>query len=88
MTANATHESCATSLRRATFCRGKINQHSGSLDAVKEHVILVSLEWPSPLNFFKDPALTEEEERLLENFSCLKARCASRTPPSRWTANF
>ena len=59
----------------ATFCRDKIEEGRN----VQDHLLLLSLEWPSPLQPNKDPYLTNEERRMLETFSCLQVQC---TKPS------
>ena len=55
----------------ATFCRDK--QRSG-VD-VQDHLLLLSLEWPTPLDPRKVATLTTEEEERLEKFSCLNVQC-------------
>lgn len=52
----------------ATFCR----QHTGQLDG---RLLLLSLEWPSTINPFKQQSLDGRELSWLKNFSCLDARC-------------
>jgi hypothetical protein len=59
----------------ATFCRDKIVEGRN----VQDHLLLLSLEWPSPLQPNKDPYLTNDERRMLETFSCLQVQC---TKPS------
>ena len=63
----------------ATFCRDKIR----SKVDVQDHLLLLSLEWPSPLDPRKVPTLTDDEEKKLEKFSCLKVHCTK--PADRHT---
>jgi len=52
----------------ATFCR----QHRHSLP---EHLLLLSLEWPSTLNPLKRSELHDSERAWFERFSCRNAKC-------------
>ena len=38
-------------------------------------LLLLSLDWPSSLNPFKRPRLSEHEKKLITNFSCRDADC-------------
>ena len=43
------------------------------------HLTLLNLEWPSPLDPNKDPELTKDEEDTIRYFKCLDVKC---TKPS------
>ena len=43
------------------------------------HLTLLNLEWPSPLDPNKDPDLTAAERKTITEFSCLNVKC---TKPS------
>ena len=43
--------------------------------AASGKLLLLSLDWPSSLNPFKRPRLSEHEKKLITNFSCRDADC-------------
>jgi hypothetical protein len=64
----------------ATFCRAHRNR-------LRSKLVMISVEWPSSLSPLKRGGLSAREERWLEGFSCLHARCYKPSDRARLLGN-
>eukprot|EP01045_Picozoa_sp_COSAG04_P017063 COSAG04_NODE_1483_length_6561_cov_1.989941_2_plen_121_part_00 len=47
-------------------------------NSLKGKLLVIGLDWPAwwnPINWFREPTLTDKEEKMIAGFSCRAARC-------------